>query len=74
MASKDVGEFARGLHLEALRLGVHLALTRCEDDVAAGGRELLGVGFQRPRVGVEVFVRRELQAVDEHAGDRHVAQ
>jgi len=71
---QDVGQVGRRLHLEALRLGVHVALARREHHVATGGRELLAVGFQGARVGVEILVRRELQPVDEDAGHRHIAQ
>ena len=43
---------------------------RREQHVAAGRLQLLAVALPGARIGVEVFVRHELQAVHEDAGDR----
>ena len=66
---EDVGQRGRRQHRVALRLGIHLALVRRKHEVAAGGFEQFAISLQRPWVLVEVFVRRELQAVDEDAHD-----
>jgi len=62
------------MHLEGLRLGVQVSFARGKHHVAAGRFQPLGIGVQRARVAVKVFVRRKLQPVDKDAGHRDIAQ
>ena len=64
-----VGQLDGRLHLEGLRLGVELRLVRREHEVAADAAQHLAVVLERARIGVEIFVRRELQPVHEDARD-----
>ncbi len=57
------------MHLAGLGLGVQRPLVGREQHVAAGRLQLLAVAVPGARIGVEVLVRQELQAVDEDAGD-----
>ena len=56
-----------------LRLRVEIGLGRREQDVDAGGCQLVAVGLEGARVFVEILVRAELQAIDEDRGDHGVA-
>ena len=55
-----------------LRLGVEVGFGRREQDVDAGGNELVAVGLEGARVLVEILVRAELQAIDEDRRDHGV--
>ena len=59
-----------GMHLAGLGLGVERLFVGREQHVAAGRAQLVAVAVPGARIGVEVLVRQELQAVDEDAGDR----
>jgi len=74
LALEDVGQLGRRQQLEALRLRIQLRFRRGKQHIATGGFELRAVGLEGARVAVEIFVRQKLQAVDEDAGHRHVAQ
>ena len=74
VALQNVGQCLVGGYREGLWLGVEVALVGGKHHVATGGGQLVAVGLQRARVGVEVFVGAKLQAVDEDAGHRHVTQ
>ena len=73
MPFQDVGQIGGRLHREALGLGVELFFRRSKHDITTRSLELFAVGRECARVGVEVFVRAELQAVDEDAGHGHIA-
>ena len=74
MAFQNVTQIAGWVHPVGLGLGVKLLLARRKQHVAAGRFKALGVGVQRARVAVKVFVRRKLEAVHKNAGHRHVSQ
>ena len=74
MAFEDVGQLGRRRDLVALWLGIQLGLAGGKDDVAAGRGQQLAITRQGARIGVEIFVWRELQAVDEDAGDDHAVR
>ena len=50
-----------------LWFGIELLFLGCEDDVAPDLRQQLAVMFERPRICVEIFVRRKLESIDEDA-------
>jgi hypothetical protein len=59
-----------GLDHVGLRLGVDLLFVRREHHVYAGVPEFVAVGLKGARIALEIFLRRELQAVDENAHHR----
>ena len=74
MAFQNVAQVSGRMHLEGLGFGVQVSFARRKHHVATGGFEPLGIGVQRARVAVKVFMRRELQAVDKNARHRDIAQ
>ncbi len=74
VAFQDVGQFGWRMHLVALGLWVELFLVGSKQQVTAGGLQLFAIRAPGARIGVKVFMRQELQAVDEDAGHRDVAQ
>ena len=74
MAFQDIGHLWRWRDFKGLRLGVELFFGGGEQHVAAGLAQLVAIGLKRARVGVEIFMRGELQAVHKNAGHRDIAQ
>ncbi|MCY1541823.1 hypothetical protein D9M68_775260 [compost metagenome] len=74
MPFQDVGQLGRRLDLVALGVGIQLLFGGREHHVATGLLQPGAVGLQGARIGVEIFVGRKLQAVDEDAGHRHITQ
>ena len=74
VAFQDIAQVAGRMHAIGLRLRIELLLARRKQHIAASRLQPLGVGGQRARVAVEVFVRRKLQPVDEDARDGDIAQ
>ena len=64
----------RGKHHILLRLRIELFFARREKYIHADGCELFAVIGKGTRIAVKVFVRPELQAVDEKAGAYCVAE
>jgi hypothetical protein len=58
---------ARRLDNVFLRLRVEIGFGRGEQDIDAGGSQLVAVGLEGARIFVEILVRAELQAIDENA-------
>ena len=57
-----------GLHVVAIELGG----ARQKQEVTAGSNERGGIGIERARIGVEVFVSAELQWIDKNTHDDKV--
>ena len=74
VAFQNVGELGGRVHLEGLRLWVQLRLFGGKHDVATCSLQMFAIGFQGAGVGVEIFVRCELQPVHKDGGNRHIPQ
>ena len=68
-AFQHIGHGSRWLHAKDLRLRIKLCFARGKNEVAACSLQLFAIGDQGAWVGVKVFVRQKLQAVDKQTGN-----
>ena len=56
-----------------LRLWVEILLAGGEQHSDASGAQLVAIGLESARVGIEIFVRAELQSIDKNRGHDGIA-
>ena len=72
-AFQNVGQFLWRLDTEFLRYGIHVFFSRGEKNVHPFFFQFFDVCLECTGIGVEIFVRAELQAVDEDGCDDRIA-